>query len=58
MRNSLTRKVTPSPMWISDLDKYQVVTVFGATEDPRKKYLKELRDRTSPQNYIQLWPFT
>ncbi len=56
--SEITRKVTPSPMWISDLDKYQVVTVFGATEDPRKKYLKELRDRTSPQNYIQLWPFT
>lgn len=50
------RKVTPSPIWIADLDKYQVVTVFGATKDPRKKYLEKLA--TSPQNYIQLWPFT
>ncbi len=37
--------VKPSPVWIADLDDFQVVTVFGATVDPRKKYLRELRDR-------------
>ncbi|MFP4338590.1 MAG: RAMP superfamily CRISPR-associated protein [Halothece sp.] len=35
----------PSPVWIADLDDFQVVTVFGATADPRRKYLRELRDR-------------
>lgn len=47
--------VKPSPVWIADLDNYQVVTVFGATTDPRKRYLKELRDRTSAQNYVEIW---
>ena len=44
------RKVTPSPVWIADLDNYQVVTVFGATQNPRQKYLATL------QNFVQLWP--
>lgn len=48
--------VKPSPVWIADLGDYQVVTVFGATQDPRKKYLKELRDRTSSTNYAPIWP--
>lgn len=52
------REVKPSPVWIADLDEYQVVTVFGATADPRKKYLQQLRDRTSKQNYAQIWPLT
>lgn len=47
--------VTPSPVWIADLGDYQVVTVFGATQDPRKKYLQELRDRA--QQYAQIFPF-
>ncbi|GAA6614980.1 RAMP superfamily CRISPR-associated protein [Scytonema sp. NUACC26] len=50
------KEVKPSPVWIADLDNYQLVTVFGATQDPRKKYLQELRDRTSPQNYHQVYP--
>jgi len=37
--------VKPSPVWIADTGDFQVVTVFGATADPREKYLKELRDR-------------
>lgn len=49
------REVKPSPVWIADLGDYQVVTVFGATQDPRKKYLQELR-RTSRQNYAQIFP--
>lgn len=52
------KEVQPSPVWIADLGDYQVVTVFGATQDPRKKYLKGLRDRTSSQNYAQIWPLS
>lgn len=48
--------VKPSPVWIADLGNYQVVTVFGATEDPRKKYLNTLRDQA--QSYSQLWPLS
>ncbi|AVH66344.1 type III-B CRISPR module RAMP protein Cmr6 [Nostoc sp. 'Peltigera membranacea cyanobiont' N6] len=44
------REVKPSPVWIADLDDYQVVTVFGASADPRKAYLETLR------NSIQLFP--
>ncbi len=40
--NNTQRKVVPSPIWIADLDDYQVVTVFGANADPRKKYLQTL----------------
>jgi len=39
------RGVKPSPVWIADLDDFQVVTVFGATANPRKTYLQKLRDR-------------
>ncbi|MUL38192.1 RAMP superfamily CRISPR-associated protein [Gloeocapsopsis dulcis] len=53
----VSRGVKPSPVWIADLDNYQVVTVFGATQEPRKKYLKELRDRTDSENYAQIFPF-
>ncbi len=45
-------KVKPSPIWISDLGNYQVVTIFGATENPRKKYLESL------QGAIQIFPLT
>ena len=46
--------VQPSPIWIADAEDedYQVVTVFGATHDPRKSFVKELRD----QGAIQLFP--
>ncbi|MEB3355944.1 MAG: RAMP superfamily CRISPR-associated protein [Synechococcales bacterium] len=49
-------KVAPSPVWIIDLGEFQVVTVFGATQDPRRQYLRALRDRTSRENFSQLWP--
>lgn len=46
-------EVKPSPVWISNPDKkYQVVTVFGATQDPRKKFVKKL----SEQGAIQIFP--
>ena len=49
--------VKPSPVWIADLGEYQIVTVFGATQDPRKRYLTELRQRTSQQNFAQIFPW-
>jgi CRISPR-associated protein Cmr6 len=48
--NNKKREVIPSPVWIADLDNYQVVTVFGASVDPRKKYLETLH------NSIQIFP--
>jgi CRISPR-associated protein Cmr6 len=44
------REVKPSPIWITDLGDYQVVTVFGANADPRQKYLETL------QNKVQIFP--
>jgi len=46
--------VKPSPVWISDLDEYQVVTVFGATANPRQQYLTTLEDNA--QKYDQIFP--
>lgn len=46
----------PSPVWIADLDDYQVVTIFGVNQEPqnpRNKYLKLLRDEAS--SYAQIW---
>jgi CRISPR-associated protein Cmr6 len=43
-------QVIPSPIWIADLGNYQVVTVFGANENPRRKYLETL------QNKVQIFP--
>jgi len=51
------RKAIPSPIWIADLGEYQVVTVFGATQDPRKRYVNELRQRTDRNSFAQIWPF-
>ncbi|MFM7425053.1 MAG: RAMP superfamily CRISPR-associated protein [Elainella sp.] len=47
-----SRPVRPSPIWIADLGNYQVVTVFGATQDPRARYLATLR------NSAQIFPLT
>ncbi len=46
--------VQPSPVWIADAEDkdYQIVTVFGATHDPRKAFVKELRT----QGAIQIFP--
>ena len=44
----------PSPVWIADLDDYQVVTVFGATVDPRRKYLDELK--RGADDFQVIWP--
>jgi len=40
----------PSPIWITDFERYQVVTVFGSTHDPRREYLRRLQ-RKSQQSF-------
>jgi CRISPR-associated protein Cmr6 len=50
----VTGKVKPSSVWIADLGDYQVVTVFGATQDPRKSYLQKLQNKAS--QYAQIFP--
>ncbi|NJL56062.1 type III-B CRISPR module RAMP protein Cmr6 [bacterium] len=41
------RGVQPSPVWIADLGEYQVVTIFGANQDPRRQFAQELEQRRS-----------
>ncbi|HEY9863721.1 MAG TPA: RAMP superfamily CRISPR-associated protein [Candidatus Obscuribacterales bacterium] len=53
----VSRPVKPSPVWIADLGDYQVVTIFGATENPRKFYLEKLKLNTVKDNFAQIWPF-
>lgn len=48
------RGAIPSPIWIADHVNYQVVTVFGATADPRRKFVSELRR----QGAVQIFPLT
>ena len=48
--------VKPSPVWIADLEEYQVVTVFGATQDPRKQFIRNLKQRTNNNNFAPIWP--
>ena len=45
-------KATPSPIWIADLGDYQVVTVFGATQEPRSQFLSALKGA------LPIFPFT
>jgi CRISPR-associated protein Cmr6 len=49
-------KAKPSPVWIADLESYQVVTVFGANSDPRKQYLSKLKSYTNSQEFTQIFP--
>jgi len=48
------KKVRPSPVWIADLDSYQVVTVFGAKHKPRQQYLEVLRQ--DAEDFYTIWP--
>jgi CRISPR-associated protein Cmr6 len=55
----LGAKVKPSPVWVADLGDYQVVTIFGVTNDqqnPRRRFLRELKSQTDRDNYAQIWP--
>jgi len=44
-----------SPVWLTDGGDYQVVTVFGATQNPRLKFLQTLKDNAT--QYHQIFPF-
>jgi len=46
----IERGAIPSPIWVADFESYQVVTIFGATENPRKRYLESL------QGAVQIFP--
>lgn len=47
------QEVIPSPVWISNPDKkYQVVTVFGATQNPRGAFVQKLKNAGA----IQIFP--
>jgi len=41
------REVKASPVWVASLGDFQVVTVFGATQDPRKRYLDMLKKKAT-----------
>lgn len=47
------RKATPSPIWIANHENYQVVTVFGATQEPRQGFKKSRSDSDFPDRLIQ-----
>jgi CRISPR-associated protein Cmr6 len=46
------REVKPSPVWVADLGDYQIVTVFGATQDPRKAFVEELTKQGAIQIFL------
>lgn len=48
----------PSPVWIADLGDYQVVTIFGATQAPRNRFLEKLRSQTDNKDYALIFPLT
>ncbi|WP_413176303.1 RAMP superfamily CRISPR-associated protein [Anabaena azotica] len=50
---TIRRDAIPSPVWICNLQRYQVVTVFGGTQSPRSEYLTQLQ--ASADNYVTLW---
>ncbi len=47
------RKAIPSPIWIANLEMYDVVTVFGAVAEPRRGFVEKLKE----QGAIQIFPF-
>ncbi|NJK35938.1 MAG: type III-B CRISPR module RAMP protein Cmr6 [Oscillatoriales cyanobacterium SM2_2_1] len=38
------RGAIPSPIWIADHGNYQVVTMFGATQNPRREFVEALQE--------------
>jgi CRISPR-associated protein Cmr6 len=55
-KNLIGSTSRPSPVWISDAEdkEYQVVTVFGATQEPRKAFVNKLINGGA----IQVFPIT
>lgn len=59
--DKLDRDVIASPIWIANLQRYQVITVFGANQDPRKQYLQTLKlvvknSTNSFDEFAQIFP--
>ena len=52
----VAKRAKPSPVWINNLGNYQVVTVFGATQNPRREYLQALHKDANA--YAQIWPLS
>ncbi|MFM7888422.1 MAG: RAMP superfamily CRISPR-associated protein [Pseudanabaena sp.] len=51
------RRVVPSPIWINDQGTYQVVTIFGVSnqaDNSRYRYLQGLQ--TDRNNFLQIFP--
>ncbi len=46
------RKAIPSPIWIANLEMYDIVTVFGAVAEPRRGFVEKLKE----QGAIQIFP--
>ena len=64
-RNNLTyagylcgMQSVPSPIWISSIGMFQVVTVFGATQNPRKEYISRLCNAAGEENWTQVFPLS
>jgi len=51
-RNLCGSTSRPSPVWVSNLGKYQVITIFGVTRDPRLNFLRSLQGKC-----LQVFPF-
>ena len=45
-----------SPVWVSNLGNYQVVTVFGANQNPRNNFIRLLRQGTDNDKYYPIFP--
>jgi CRISPR-associated protein Cmr6 len=52
--NLCGKTAKPSPVWICELDNFQVVTIFGATVDPRRSFLQTLENRAN--SYYRIFP--
>lgn len=46
--------IKPSPVWVISLGDYDVATVFGASAEPRSRYLDTLQSKADA--FEQLWP--
>lgn len=53
-RYPIDRGVTPSPIWIKNLGRYQIVTVFGAKHSPRADYIETIKQKS--ESFSILWP--
>jgi CRISPR-associated protein Cmr6 len=52
--NLCGKTAKPSPVWICDLDDFQVVTIFGATVNPRRSFLQTLQQKAN--SYHKIFP--